>query len=106
MPQYFQLISKATGQPATFTDIDAAMCKHFGAECHEVNWHHHWYPLVMEWGVAFGKTFAEMKDIHRTGFADLPADDIEGRRGVEHLLEIIDWLNEHYTPDAWAQIGR
>jgi hypothetical protein len=27
-------------------------------------------------------------------------------KGIPELLEVIDWLEEHYTSDAWAQIGR
>ena len=90
MPNCFSLTKKGDSKPATLTSVDEAICALLGEPVHELNWCHQWFDSV-GFGLAVGRTFADMRDT----FADCP-----------DLLKIIDFLEANYTPDAWAEIGK
>lgn len=103
MPQYFQLISKQNGEPESFQHVDDQMREHFGAPPDPKEWYEYWYPVLMEWGVAFGKSFAQLRELHGQPAENEQPWQNEGR---QRLLKIIDYLDERYTPNAWAMIGK
>lgn len=89
MPACFQLFPKGSDEPARFSAIDDEMRKHFDAEPDAKNYYRHWYDIE-GFGLAIGRTFDEMRKA-----------DTDGDR-----RDIIDWLDERYTADAWTEIGR
>lgn len=102
MPNCFQLISKATGQAERFVEVDEKMCKHFGVPCDPEQWHFYWYPTIMEWGIAMNRSFQkQLQDIEEGDYQTK-----EEQEAANHQREIILWLDQHYTADAWYQVGR
>ena len=90
MPNCLTLTSKATNEPTSFVQIDEEICAHLGVPVHPTKYVHGWYDTI-GLCLAMGKTFDEQRRI----FAECP-----------ELLKIIDYLDEHYIPDSWAEIGR
>ena len=88
MPNYFKLIDKTTEKPAKFVDIDEKLCVHMGVEPHPKNYLYGWYDFI-GLGLAMGKTFDELR-----GFV---------HKDEQHIHKVIDYLDEHYVPDAWYQ---
>lgn len=69
MPNYFKLMKKGTTESIAFTQVDAEICAHFVVDCNAIRWFHYWYPSIMEWGIACGRTFVKqradiLKDLH------------------------------------------
>ena len=85
MPNYFTLTRKGETKPATFVEIDNEICAREGVKPHEKYYWHSWYDCI---GLlcAVGKTWDQQREI----LADDPA-----------LLRVIDYLEAHYTTDAW-----
>ncbi len=98
MPNCFQLIRKTTGEAARFQDIDTEMCAHFNVPCHPTEWYGHWYDII-GWSCAVEGLTLEQQIAERPLGREL--EDFEARH-----LAILNWLNEHFTSDAWAAIGR
>ena len=90
MPNCFQLINRETGKADAFQDIDEAICWDLGWPVDEERYAHGWYDSI-GLGLARGRTFEELRDY----FVD-----------AEELLQIIDWLDARYTPDAWYESRR
>lgn len=92
MPNCFTLRKKEVEELSRFNDIDDEMRLHFGAEPDETNYYRGWYDSI-GFAIAMGRKLGsqELRDVFK---------------GIPELLEVIDWLEEHYTSDAWAQIGR
>lgn len=88
MPNCFQLTSKETGKPKNFVELDHDLCEHFGIEPNPERWLMNWYNFV-GLALAMGKTFEEIR-----GFVD---------EDETPLLDIIDYIDERYTADAWYQ---
>ena len=90
MPNCFQLISKSTGKATRFTDIDRELCDHLKQPCDDHWYLYGWYNWI-GFSLVCGKSFTEI--------ANILADDPE-------LLKINTYLAEHYTAEAWVEIGR
>ena len=86
MPAYFTLTKKGEDKPASLVDIDEAMCAHMGVTPHEINYYRNWYDTI-GLALAVGKDWAWMRE-HMSD----PA-----------TVEIINWLEENYIPEAWYQ---
>lgn len=93
MPAYLQLFPKGSNTPARFGQIDDAMCAHFGVTPDPNQYYRFWYDIE-GFGLATGHSFDDM----RARDEDAPPE--ESRR------TIIDWLDEHYTSNAWTEIGK
>ena len=93
MPACFQLFPKGSDEPARFSEIDDAMCKHFGVEPDPDRYYRFWYDIE-GFGLATGHSFDDMRTLDE----EVPPE--ESRRAI------IDWLDEHYTSDAWTEIGK
>ena len=56
----------------------------------------------MEWGIAMGRSFQkQLSDIEEGDYQTKEEQDAANRQ-----REIILWLDQHYTADAWYQVGR
>lgn len=84
MPNCFTLTPRGSDTPAKFVDIDDAMRAHFGAPPDSVNYYRSWYDIE-GLGLAMGFSWDRMREIN------------------PDRKEIIDWLDEHYIPNAWAE---
>jgi len=84
MPNCFQLIDKETGKAEAFASVDAKMCKHFGVSLHPTRYYEDWYDCE-GFSAALGKDFDWMREQDPS------------------RKDIIDWLDEHYTINAWYE---
>lgn len=90
MPNCFQLISKETGKADSFCEIDEKLCANFDWPVDPVSYTHSWYD-ILGLRLACGRSFEDLR-----GYC---TDEPE-------LLQIIDWLDEHYTSDSWYESRR
>lgn len=89
MPNCFQLISKATNEPAKFAEIDNELCAAFGVEPDAVKFYAGWYDIV-GLAAACGKSFDDMREIFES----------------PEILRVIDYLDARYTTTSWYQHNR
>jgi len=89
MPNCFCLTSKLTNRITPFAQIDEELCAHLGVEVHPTKYAFGWYNCI-GLALAMGKTFEQQRVLFK--------EDPE-------LLRIIDFLDQHYTPDAWSTVG-
>lgn len=90
MPNCFELTRKGEVDASTLNAIDAAMCDHFDAPCDEKQYYMGWYNTI-GFGLACGYDWDKCRDVYH----DVP-----------ELLAVVDWLEEHFTYHAWAEVGR
>lgn len=90
MPNCFQLLSKETGKADSFCEIDEKLCANFDWPVDPVSYAYSWYD-ILGLGLACGRSFEDLR-----GYC---TDEPE-------LLQIIDWLDEHYTSDSWCESRR
>jgi len=83
MPNCFTLTPKGEMEPARLADIDEALCAALGDKPDPVRYYEGWVDME-GFALALGKDWAWMR-------AEWP-----------DRIAIIDWLDEHYTPDAFA----
>jgi len=86
MPNCFTLTAIGENKPETLNAIDEHICKHFNVPIDDKKYYWGWYNTI-GLALAMGKTWNEMFDI----FED------------DRTLEIVTFLSEHYTPDAWCE---
>lgn len=85
MPACFQLIDKATNQPAYLQKVDDAMREAFNASPDAKHWYRQWYDCI-GFSVATGKTLDQCREI------------------FDHSLDdVIDWIDLHYSTDCFYQ---
>lgn len=111
MPNCFQLVPKGGTDPQPLGAIDAQLVWHFRddrpynpwlqqraqSENHEKRWFADWYNVI-GWLLASGKSFAQIRVEMETW-----TDDAQYRA---LLVSICDYLQQHFTSDCWAEIGR
>ena len=86
MPAYFTLTKKGETEPSTFIAIDEAMCAHFEVTPDPVKYYRAWYDIE-GLGLAMGHDWNKLREIN------------------PNRADIIDWLEENYTPNAWYSRG-
>ena len=101
MPNCFQLFKRnGDGKPVAFNLIDAEMCEHFKAPIHPTQYYYDWYGTagfaIACCGRTLEKQIAECQ----------AATEIDRSAEETRYIEVLQWLNEHYTSEAWAEIGR
>ena len=103
MPNCFQLIRKSAPQegPVVLQKVDEEMCAFFRVPCDPVKWYHYWYDTI-GFSLAMGSSF----EYQRQSVKDNPNPDDESVDWDKRTIEIIDWLDENFTTDAFAQIGK
>ena len=87
MPNCFTLTDKTTGERAVFAYIDNDMRKHFNQPDDPDKYLWGWYDII-GLGLALGNSWDELRSINAT---------------YPEMLDVIDYLEERYTPDAWYQ---
>ena len=89
MPNYYQLTRKGEEQPSTLAAVDEAICAHLGLPVDPVLWAKNW-ENIEGLGFAMGYTMDKIREID-------PSPEREPLR---------KFLEENYTVDAWAEVGR
>lgn len=89
MPNCFTLTRKSDLEsgPVAFAKIDDEMCGAFGITPDPKKYYCQWYDIV-GFGLAVGKSFSDLREI----WHDQPK-----------YLQIVDWLDENFTSDAWCE---
>lgn len=85
MPNCFQLLRDGVAVP--LVQIDEEMCRHFGATCHPIRYYESWYDAI-GYELAMGRSFEQIK----VTLVEYP-----------QLVEIINWLEQRYTVNAWHE---
>jgi hypothetical protein len=98
MAVYIQLLSRETGEPVTFTEIDERMCKDFGVEVHPTKYFRYWYDMIC-FPLALGQTYGEIRERWK-GFLEDEDEVMVGHTKLD--LEVLDWLEDRYEPRAWG----
>lgn len=100
MPNCFQLTRKSnpSAGPVPLVEIDEELCRHFNSPCHPTQWFCFWYDIIGP-ALACGRTFAELRERFQTDRdAVLNPTDHEMQT---QLALIVDYLDTHFTSDAW-----
>lgn len=99
MPNCFSLTRKNNPQagPVALTLVDEEMCDYLKEPVDPDNWCHDWYPTI-GFGIAMGKTFAQLRERHMNESKQTRDSDY-----IPIMVKIIDWLDYHFTTDAWAE---
>lgn len=94
MPNCFTLTRKSDPDagPVAFAKIDEEICAHLDVPCHPKHWYLGWYDDI-GMALAHGMTFERMREIY------------EEDREVQ-AIKVVDFLDENFTANAWAEIGR
>jgi len=93
MPNCYQLTRKGEYHPSSRIEIDEELCQFFDAPCHPTEWFHGWADII-GLPIALGKPL---------GSPELRAS-LEQYASTE-VLDILNYLETHFTSDAWATIG-
>lgn len=101
MPNCFALSPKTDpNKDAPFVAIDNEMREHFKEPADPVQYLCRWYDVI-GFRLACGRSFPEIKQAMEELVVEFPDDPMATR-----LVEIVQYLDEHYTARAWAEIGR
>ena len=90
MPNCFTLTKIGAKERSLFSDIDDEMREHFGEPPDEKKYLWCWYDTI-GLALAMGKSWDDMRS-----WNDMS----------ESFLKMVDYLEERYTSDCWAEIGR
>lgn len=101
MPNCFQLVRKSDGVAESLAKVDEEICAYLRVECHPRLFYLYWYDVI-GFALACGKTFDDL----RKRYAN--RDEAEaGRLATDATyMRIVDFLDENYTVEAWAEIGK
>lgn len=106
MPNYYALTRKSAPDAGyvTFIAIDEEMCAHFEVTPHPVNWYCDWENVV-GFALACGRTFQYIRDeIEKHAYRDPVTNQLYDED--VRLIEVIEWLDDNFTVEAWARIGK
>ena len=101
MANCFTLTPKGESKPASLQAIDDLMRIEFGEEPDADRWLWGWYDTLGP-ALAMGRTWEQLRE----RFAEDPAESERTNMFRRRMLVVIDWLDEHYTTNAWAERGR
>jgi hypothetical protein len=94
MPNVFSLsrISDPERTLCRFVDIDEELCAHFGVAPDPKTYYHRWYNFI-GLGLSTGRTWDDMIAICT-------------ETGDSLMIDIISYLRERYSSDAWHEARR
>ena len=102
VPNCFQLARKSEPEkPIALSVIDEEMCQHFKAECDPIKYHACWFDII-GFKLAMGQSFIKIVASLAKSMSEMP----QYKDDYLHLIEIALWLDEHFTSDSWAEIGK
>lgn len=113
MPNCFQLTRKSDlatnpkAQPERLNKIDEELCVMLGVEPSDTFYVACWFDTI-GWDLAMGRSFVQIlmrldEDVW-SQFTDEQCDKFGIPR--RPLTKCCEYLAQHFTPDAWVEIGR
>ncbi len=112
MPQCFCLTRKGAEKPTPLNTIDAELCDLLGVPVHPQHYVAGWFDSI-GYLIASGRKLGSLElwaKLDEWTEPDFDSDSKERfNRQVqrrEHLFLCLMHLEEHYTDDAWVEIGR
>lgn len=121
MPNCFSLYPKGSSNAAFLnTQVDPAIAAYLGVECHPKFWTVDWFHVIgfliaCKEGCDLGsaklrdevrKWYDDEDSIYRQRVASGKGTEAERVEVRDQMLSVLDYLEQHYTSDAWVQIGR
>lgn len=103
MPNCFQLTKKGDNEPSTLNSIDEAICIHLGVEVHPQVYCAGWYDYI-GFALAMGKDWAQIRQRLADTVREFPDEGTTEWAAV--MGKILQFLEDNYTADAWATVGR
>ena len=94
MPNYYNLTKKGQTTPSNANQIDEEICLFLGVQPHPKYYRKGWNDFIgqpLAYGMSFDKIISDFEKQNDPFF--------------EELIKIAKFLQENYTPDAWATIG-
>jgi hypothetical protein len=105
MPVCFQLYPRGSSEPRRLQEVDDELRVHFNEPPDPDHWLGLWYDSI-GLRLALGKNFAQIREEFQSY---LPPDPTAVERIPEHalyegLLRILNYLDDHYTVNAWRSV--
>ena len=99
MPNCFTLTRKSNLEagPVSLNKIDEEICGFLGVPVDPVKYCRSWFDIIGG-RLALGRSFEEM----RANFVEKQSEDTH-KDFWGDILQIVDFLAEHFTPDAWYE---
>ena len=110
----FQLFAIGSDKGEPLNQVDEAICKHFGVEVHPTLYYHDWFDVI-GFRLALGKTWDEIVEEHQQYIREIEQsvciDDADSSAldtlaWYTRTIEIVGFLRERYSVNAWREIGR
>lgn len=110
MPNCFTLTKKSEIEngPVSLARLDDEICAHFGWQPNEIKFAYGWFDSIgcrLACGASFVQILVEFD-------SELHSEETEKEKEFDlkelysGLIRIVEFLAEHYEPNAWASIGR
>lgn len=104
MPNCFQLFPKSDPKNAVvLAKLDDEICVHFGVTPHPTQYYCAWFDII-GFDLAAGKSFDELKKRYHEYVAE--KEHPEDKAFWQRQIEIADYIDANYTPNAWYQVGK
>lgn len=97
MAVYFQLFPIGYSTPASFQQVDNAICQNLDLPWDADRYACEWYDSI-GLRIALGKSFQEIADEFKSALTDRPE---QFREWYYNMLRINHYLLENYTTEAW-----
>jgi hypothetical protein len=102
VPNCFQLARKSEPEkPIALSVIDEEMCQHFKVETDPIKYYLGWFDII-GFKLACGKSFIQIVASLAKSMSEMP----QYKDDYLRLIEIALWLDENFTSNAWAEIGK
>ena len=103
MPHCFSLTRKTDKDagPVPLQQVDDEMRRHFKEPSDPGNWLWSWYNTI-GLALSLGLSFDHIIQGCHANIAEYPEDVGYYKR----KLSIAEYLNQHFVPEAWAEVGR
>ena len=103
MPNCFTLTPKGAKEPAKLSSIDNRLYRELGfCEPDPEIWFYGWYNII-GLGLACGKSLDDMKQILKNQAEGCSETELVDYR---MLIEVCNFLNQHYETNAWYEAKR
>jgi hypothetical protein len=84
MPRCFALYPKGGTEKISLQDVDKELCEFFGVKVSETEWLGNWYNTI-GLSLAIGHDWGKIREF------------------FPEMKNIIDFMEENYTPDSWKE---
>ena len=102
MAAYVRLFRKSAPDqgPVDYNLLDEEICQHFGLKCDSEKFAYGWYDSII-WRLGLDLNWEDIRSRLR---ANRPNDGSEYAKVFDVLLDIVSWLEEHFTVNtSWGR---